>query len=1021
MSIPPAHSFPHSTQKTKLDTLARWGIPLALFLLALAVRLPGLGDFFTADEFLWVDRSREFLGGLLSADFTCRNALTSQTVSGLACTVRTGHPGVVTMWTGSLGIALRWLSAGFGVSTPWPGQDGQPNGGGQSLLDYVRTMPVNPVEQGIIAPVRLPTVVITSLFVAAFYGLLSRLLDRRAALLAGLLLALDPFHIALSRVLHHDALSTTFMTLSALTMFVYFGQGAGRRWLLLSGGLAGLGFLSKSPALYMVPFVLLIGGWRALSIWARGQASPGQILRRALFDWAAWSAAFAAIFVVCWPAMWVLPGNALLTVFVIGSKYASGGHAKGNFFMGVISQDPGPLFYPYTWLVRTGPWVILGLVVALVAGLFAWRAGKGSWRQRLAWLTPAPQGDALRWAPWLLAYVFFFLVFMTLGEKKQDRYLLPIYPMLIALAGAGLSAIANPPKVANLREVPTCILSVAVLVTQLLLVVPQYPYYFTYFNPLLGGLRRAAQTVTVGWGEGLDQAAAYLNQKPHAENLRVSAWYQSAFAPFFRGTAIGYSDQKGKALAGEYIIFYINQQQRQYPDMELWRYVNDRYSPEKVIPIEGVPYVWIYPGPGVDHHVEEQRYTGIAELLGWEWTGSPDPGEGPLTAGAQVPFRLYWEYLGKRPEERFFVRLIGADGHVWAEGASQPVSKENGDPATWREGQIITEEGTLTVPPGTPPGDYTLQIGFYTQAPAITAGELTFDLQDNPTKVTVSSPPSTPLAGELPGLALDRQLSDLRLLSIAGRPETVQPGRPFTLDLYWQAAVTPATDYRARLSLADGDGQTRWVWDAKPLVSFYPTSRWPAGEVVRSQMVVMPTVRTPGGEFDLVLTLLDGAGQSVGRTTLGPVQVASRVRSFGVPPVEMPIGATFGNAIELTGFTLKSKIQNLHPGDEVAVSLVWRALAPVDADYVITVQLVGPDGRVYGQRDAPPLEGAAPTSTWTPGEVLTDTYRFSVAADAPPGEYRLLTGVYTPETGERLPVQRGGDAVTLMGIRVQQE
>jgi len=46
-------------------------IPLALFLLALAVRLPGLDVFFTADEFLWVDRSRNFLGGLLDPDFEC--------------------------------------------------------------------------------------------------------------------------------------------------------------------------------------------------------------------------------------------------------------------------------------------------------------------------------------------------------------------------------------------------------------------------------------------------------------------------------------------------------------------------------------------------------------------------------------------------------------------------------------------------------------------------------------------------------------------------------------------------------------------------------------------------------------------------------------------------------------------------------------------------------------------------------------------------------------------------------------
>jgi len=56
--------------------------------------------------------------------------------------------------------------------------------------------------------------------------------------------------------------------------------------------------------------------------------------------------------------MWVLPGNALLTIFAIGSKYASGGHAKATFLWdGCVG--PRLLFYPYTWLVRTGPWVML--------------------------------------------------------------------------------------------------------------------------------------------------------------------------------------------------------------------------------------------------------------------------------------------------------------------------------------------------------------------------------------------------------------------------------------------------------------------------------------------------------------------------------------------------------------------------------------------------------------------------------------------------------------------------------------
>jgi len=338
------------------------------------------------------------------------------------------------------------------------------------------------------------------------------------------------------------------------------------------------------------------------------------------------------------------------------------------------------------------------------------------------------------------------------------------------------------------------------------------------------------------------------------------------------------------------------------------------------------------------------------------------------------------------------------------------------------------------VPPGTPPGEYHLQIGFYTQAPAVTAGELTFDLQGNPTRVTLLPSSATFPADELPGLALDRRLGDLRLLGAAVPPEMVQPGRPLTVDVYWQADTPPATDYRARLSLADGTGQTRWAWDATPPVSFYPTSHWKAGELVRSQVTVTPTVRTPGGQFDLALTLLDGAGQSEGRAVLGPVRVEGRARSFDLPSVETSVGATFGDRIELAGFNLQpptsnlprpagasqggqSPVPDIRPGDEVATTLVWCALALVEADYTVTVQLVGPDGRVYGQHDAPPLAGAAPTSTWAPGEVLSDTYRFNVAADAPAGEYRLVVGVYLPATGERLPVQNG-DAATLYWVTV---
>jgi hypothetical protein len=237
------------------------------------------------------------------------------------------------------------------------------------------------------------------------------------------------------------------------------------------------------------------------------------------------------------------------------------------------------------------------------------------------------------------------------------------------------------------------------------------------------------------------------------------------------------------------------------------------------------------------------------------------------------------------------------------------------------------------------------------------------------------------------------------------------------VDVYWQAEVTPEADFYARLSLLDGDGQTRWAWDAAPLVRFYPTSIWEAGEVVRSQMTVLPTPRTPGGDYDLSLALLDETGQSVGEATLGRVQVEGRVRSFDLPNVDVSVGAIFDGVIELVGYDLQTPDAKLRPGNEVAGSMVWRALAPVDADYNVTLQLLGMVGQVYGQEDTV-VGGDAPTSTWSPGEVLSAPYQLTVASDAPPGKYQLIVALYVLETGERLPVQGDGDTVTLRKLEI---
>ncbi|MCB0211946.1 MAG: glycosyltransferase family 39 protein, partial [Anaerolineae bacterium] len=224
---------------------------LFLFFAALIPRVVDLGRFLTPDEFLWVDRSRNFLAGLINPAYQCDSVVEAwhYVAEGLACTLRTGHPGVTTMWTGSFGFWLSWLPERRTVS----------------LYDYVVNASTNPLDPNLIIPERMGTVFIVSLWVVAIFWLGRRLFGGSIAFVGALLIALSPFHIALSRVIHHDALSTTFMTLSIMTALVFWGQKAGRHWLVASGMFGGLAFMSKSPALVLLRFIAGEGDWLLFS------------------------------------------------------------------------------------------------------------------------------------------------------------------------------------------------------------------------------------------------------------------------------------------------------------------------------------------------------------------------------------------------------------------------------------------------------------------------------------------------------------------------------------------------------------------------------------------------------------------------------------------------------------------------------------------------------------------------------------------------------------------------------------
>ena len=312
--------------------------------------------------------------------------------------------------------------------------------------------------------------------------------------------------------------------------------------------------------------------------------------------------------------MWVNPVSTLQRFFNEASTYASEGHASDVFFDGrVITGDVdrpyyperylkhyyyplsylGRRFYPLAYLWRVTPVVLVGL------GL----AGIGFFLRR-----KMPDERYARWTAALLVLMaILFTIFMTLGSKKFDRYLLPVFAPLDLVAGIGWVLVVRwvsdrfSPH-AQKYSVPLVILAVAGV--QLAAIIHTFPYYLTYYNPLMGGNARAPEVMMIGWGEGLDQAASYLNTKAEGDPLRVLSWYpDGSFSYFFSGETVGSAEEwettRAELAQSDYAVLYANQWQRFLPFPQFVDFF-DRLKPEKTIFIDGLEYIRIYNLAGLE-------------------------------------------------------------------------------------------------------------------------------------------------------------------------------------------------------------------------------------------------------------------------------------------------------------------------------------------------------------------------------------------------------------------------------------
>jgi hypothetical protein len=110
---------------------------------------------------------------------------------------------------------------------------------------------------------------------------------------------------------------------------------------------------------------------------------------------------------------------------------------------------------------------------------------------------------------------------------------------------------------------------------------------------------------------------------------------------------------------------------------------------------------------------------------------------------------------------------------------------------------------------------------------------------------------------------------------------------------------------------------------------------------------------------------------------------------------------TLDDGVRLLGYDLYGEVS---PGYQVQVVLYWQAYAPITNDYIIFVHLLGPDGILASQSDTPPLGRLYSTTEWKAGIIFTHVASLTIPDKAMPGEYHLLTGMYTYPDINRLTV-----------------
>ncbi len=483
--------------------LRKYILVLLLLAILIAPRLSELDSFVTIDEPFWLSVGGNYYYALGQRE--------------LENTVYEYHPAVTTM---------TFVTAAFITYFP------EYRGFGQGYFDVDKNF-FDPflIKHGkdpmrLLYISRLFQVAVIVLFALIIFYLLSRMFGDEKAFLYTALVSSAPYFLGHSRVLSHEALVAFFTLASIFGLLAYLEFERKWYYLFISAAAAALAQLTKSSAMAMFP---VIGLMLSVSVFSNIKQRG---FKSALVDhlkiFGIWFALLALVYFVLWPGMWVAPGKMLYEVYGNAFSYAF----QGARLQVTQELQPSTFSIDTVWSTARS----FANSVALRATIIVWAGAALAVASCFLRGRGAPSSIEKK----LILYLFFtavmfILLFSVARGRNSAHYIMTSHVSvdMIAALGWGIwfgwlamhwETAARPAfKVGSVG---------LILFLQLGSALMFHPYYYTFYNPIMGIAKS-------DYGEGFEEAAAYLAQKPEAESLKVLSFRgRGPFSYFFPGEMI---------------------------------------------------------------------------------------------------------------------------------------------------------------------------------------------------------------------------------------------------------------------------------------------------------------------------------------------------------------------------------------------------------------------------------------------------------------------------------------------------